>query len=191
MRPPRPSRPFCTRSSLSSTSITRMPTRSYPSPTRRTEKRPFATSMASVCGCFRTSCPAFALARTIYTMTRDRDWTECDGMILMNHGAFTFADDAKSSYERMIELVSRAEKYVAARTSPPNDACGASAGGPGGVGPDSAVGRSGAGRGRSRTLGRGSGVRRILAIAGGGGPVDTRAADPGSRHPGPSAQHWS
>ena len=63
--------------------------------------------------------PGFALARTIYTMTRDRDWTECDGMILMNHGAFTFADDAKSSYERMIELVSRTEKYVAARTSPP------------------------------------------------------------------------
>ncbi len=63
--------------------------------------------------------PGFALARTIYTMTRDKDWAECDGMILMNHGAFTFADDAKGSYERMIELVSRAEEYVAARTSPP------------------------------------------------------------------------
>ena len=63
--------------------------------------------------------PGFALAREIYTTTRERDWAECDGMILMNHGAFTFADDAKGSYEKMIELVSRAEEYLADRTSPP------------------------------------------------------------------------
>ena len=62
--------------------------------------------------------PGFALARAVYTMTHERDWGECDGMILMNHGAFTFADDAKGSYEKMIELVSRAEEYLADRTSP-------------------------------------------------------------------------
>jgi rhamnose utilization protein RhaD (predicted bifunctional aldolase and dehydrogenase)/NAD(P)-dependent dehydrogenase (short-subunit alcohol dehydrogenase family) len=61
--------------------------------------------------------PGFALARTVYTMTRERDWAECDGIILMNHGAFTFADDAKSSYEKMIDLVSRAEAYLS-RTHP-------------------------------------------------------------------------
>ena len=63
--------------------------------------------------------PGFALAQTVYTMTRERDWAECDGMILMNHGAFTFADDAKAAYEKMIELVSKAEEYVAGRTTPP------------------------------------------------------------------------
>jgi rhamnose utilization protein RhaD (predicted bifunctional aldolase and dehydrogenase)/NAD(P)-dependent dehydrogenase (short-subunit alcohol dehydrogenase family) len=39
------------------------------------------------------------------------------GMVLMNHGLFTFADDAKTSYERMIELVSLAEEYLASRGS--------------------------------------------------------------------------
>ncbi len=34
------------------------------------------------------------------------------GMILMNHGVFSFADEARESYERMIELVDRAERYL-------------------------------------------------------------------------------
>jgi rhamnose utilization protein RhaD (predicted bifunctional aldolase and dehydrogenase)/NAD(P)-dependent dehydrogenase (short-subunit alcohol dehydrogenase family) len=34
------------------------------------------------------------------------------GMVLMNHGIFSFADDAKTSYQRMIELVSMAEDYL-------------------------------------------------------------------------------
>jgi len=63
--------------------------------------------------------PGFALAQAVNTMTREKDWAECDGMILMNHGAFTFADDAKAAYEKMIELVSRAEEYAATRTTPP------------------------------------------------------------------------
>lgn len=43
--------------------------------------------------------PAQATARTI-------------GMVLMNHGIFSFGDTAKQSYERMIELVARAEDYL-------------------------------------------------------------------------------
>ncbi len=35
------------------------------------------------------------------------------GMILLNHGIFTFGDTARESYERMIALVSRAEAYLA------------------------------------------------------------------------------
>jgi rhamnose utilization protein RhaD (predicted bifunctional aldolase and dehydrogenase)/NAD(P)-dependent dehydrogenase (short-subunit alcohol dehydrogenase family) len=35
------------------------------------------------------------------------------GMVLMNHGIFSFGSSARESYERMIELVSRAEKYLA------------------------------------------------------------------------------
>ena len=35
------------------------------------------------------------------------------GMILLQHGIFTFGDTAQESYERMIALVSRAEAYLA------------------------------------------------------------------------------
>jgi NAD(P)-dependent dehydrogenase (short-subunit alcohol dehydrogenase family) len=34
-------------------------------------------------------------------------------MLLLNHGLFTFGDTAKSAYERMIQLVTRAESYLA------------------------------------------------------------------------------
>ena len=34
------------------------------------------------------------------------------GMVLMNHGIFSFADTAQKSYERMITLVSQAEAYL-------------------------------------------------------------------------------
>jgi len=34
------------------------------------------------------------------------------GMVLLSHGLFSFGADARESYERMIELVSRAEKYL-------------------------------------------------------------------------------
>jgi rhamnose utilization protein RhaD (predicted bifunctional aldolase and dehydrogenase)/NAD(P)-dependent dehydrogenase (short-subunit alcohol dehydrogenase family) len=37
------------------------------------------------------------------------------GLILMNHGVFSFGETAKSAYERMIDLVSRAEQYLAHR----------------------------------------------------------------------------
>lgn len=34
------------------------------------------------------------------------------GVVLAHHGVFTFGDTAKASYERMIELVDRAERYL-------------------------------------------------------------------------------
>jgi len=37
------------------------------------------------------------------------------GMVLLSHGVFSFAEDARQSYELMIELVSMAEKYLAAK----------------------------------------------------------------------------
>lgn len=59
--------------------------------------------------------PGFVLAKLIYDMTRDVDWSKLDGMVLMNHGLFTFSDDAKKSYEKTIELVDRAERYLEAK----------------------------------------------------------------------------
>lgn len=59
--------------------------------------------------------PGFVLARTVYQMTRDIDWAALEGIVLLQHGLFTFADDARSSYENMIRLVSQAEDYLQAR----------------------------------------------------------------------------
>jgi len=56
--------------------------------------------------------PGFLLSRKVYEMTRGVDWSRCDGMVLMNHGVFTFADDARESYERMIRIVTGAESYL-------------------------------------------------------------------------------
>ena len=56
--------------------------------------------------------PGFKLAKKIYEMTRNGDWKRPEGMILMHHGIFTFSDDAQTSYERMIYLVSLAEDYL-------------------------------------------------------------------------------
>ncbi len=56
--------------------------------------------------------PGFTLARDIYQRTRDIDWQQCDGIILLHHGVFTFADDARQSYERMIEIVAKAEACI-------------------------------------------------------------------------------
>ena len=56
--------------------------------------------------------PGFILARKVYEMTRDINWSKLEGIILLNHGIFTFADDAKTSYQFMIKLVSQAENYL-------------------------------------------------------------------------------
>ncbi len=56
--------------------------------------------------------PGFILARTIFAMTRRVNWTPLQGIVLLNHGVFTFGNDAKTSYERMISLVSEAEDYL-------------------------------------------------------------------------------
>ena len=59
--------------------------------------------------------PGFVLARAVYEMTRDTDWDALPGMILLNHGVFTFADSARECYERHIEIVTAAEKFIAAK----------------------------------------------------------------------------
>lgn len=56
--------------------------------------------------------PGFILAKEIYEMTKDIDWSKYEGLALMNHGLFTFNDDAKASYEKMIELVTVAEHFL-------------------------------------------------------------------------------
>ena len=57
--------------------------------------------------------PGFILAKKIAELTQNIDWSSLDGMILLNHGVLSFGDDAKTSYERMIDLVTAAENYLA------------------------------------------------------------------------------
>jgi len=56
--------------------------------------------------------PGFLLAKKVYEMTKDLDWSSYDGLVLLNHGVFTFDDDAKRSYQKMIDVVSRAEHFL-------------------------------------------------------------------------------
>tara|TARA_R110002096_G_scaffold122929_7_gene266128 strand:- start:1122 stop:3092 length:1971 start_codon:yes stop_codon:yes gene_type:complete len=64
--------------------------------------------------------PGFDLAKTVYDLIRDRDLASegVQGLILMNHGIFTFDDDARKSYELMIKLVSKAESFLAELAGP-------------------------------------------------------------------------
>ncbi|MEM7126655.1 MAG: bifunctional aldolase/short-chain dehydrogenase [Chloroflexota bacterium] len=66
--------------------------------------------------------PGFLLAKKVHAMTRTIDWHSLDGIILMNHGVFTFSASAKESYERHLEIVSQAEAYIETQiggTAPP------------------------------------------------------------------------
>ncbi len=56
--------------------------------------------------------PGFILAQKIYEMSKDLDWNTCEGIILHNHGIFTFDDDAKKSYDKMIDAVTKAEDFL-------------------------------------------------------------------------------
>jgi len=56
--------------------------------------------------------PGFDLARLCAAQFPAQAHAGTVGMVLMNHGIFSFADGARESYERMIELVTRAEEYL-------------------------------------------------------------------------------
>jgi len=56
--------------------------------------------------------PGFVLAQTIYNEIEKIDWDTCEGIILHNHGIFTFDNDPKVSYEKMITGVSKAEEFL-------------------------------------------------------------------------------
>jgi len=54
--------------------------------------------------------PGFGLARKINEIYSNNKKINC--LILMNHGIFTFADNAKESYDLMIKYVSKAERAI-------------------------------------------------------------------------------
>ncbi|HIP46838.1 MAG TPA: oxidoreductase [Campylobacterales bacterium] len=56
--------------------------------------------------------PGFILAQKIYEQTKGIDWGTLDGIILLNHGIFTFDNHPKKSYDKMIKYVNMAEEYL-------------------------------------------------------------------------------
>ena len=56
--------------------------------------------------------PGFDLAKLCAEVFPVEATARTVGMVLMNHGIFTFGDSAKQSYDRMIDLVGRAEDYL-------------------------------------------------------------------------------
>ncbi len=61
--------------------------------------------------------PGFVLARKVFEMTQGIDWNAIEGILLMNHGLFTFHDNAQKSYSQMIRLVTQAEQYLTRHAS--------------------------------------------------------------------------
>ena len=59
--------------------------------------------------------PGFILARQIVAATRDVDWNSLRGIVLLQHGVFSFHEEARGSYESMVELVDRAEGEIGRR----------------------------------------------------------------------------
>ncbi|MGB0722777.1 MAG: bifunctional aldolase/short-chain dehydrogenase [Gammaproteobacteria bacterium] len=59
--------------------------------------------------------PGFDLARMVAERYPNQAHEGTLGMVLMNHGIFSFGETAKESYDRMIELVSRAEDFLKAK----------------------------------------------------------------------------
>jgi len=56
--------------------------------------------------------PGFELAHKIYELSKDLNWDKIEGVILHNHGIFTFDNSAKKSYTKMIDTVTKAEKFL-------------------------------------------------------------------------------
>jgi len=56
--------------------------------------------------------PGFDLAKLCAEEFKKQAHDKTIGMVLLNHGIFSFADDAKESYDRMIYLVDKAEQFL-------------------------------------------------------------------------------
>jgi NAD(P)-dependent dehydrogenase (short-subunit alcohol dehydrogenase family)/ribulose-5-phosphate 4-epimerase/fuculose-1-phosphate aldolase len=56
--------------------------------------------------------PGFDLAKDVARIFSEQSTAKSEGMILRNHGIFSFGGNAKESYDRMISLVNEAESYL-------------------------------------------------------------------------------
>ncbi len=56
--------------------------------------------------------PGFDLAKAIQKVIKDVNLEKVEAIILLNHGVFTFSNSAKDSYSKMVDIVTKAEKYL-------------------------------------------------------------------------------
>ena len=61
--------------------------------------------------------PGFILAKQLAEVSANVDWQKLRGIVLLHHGIISFADDAKTSYDTMIELVTKAEQCLQASSA--------------------------------------------------------------------------
>ncbi|MBT3227016.1 MAG: bifunctional aldolase/short-chain dehydrogenase [Deltaproteobacteria bacterium] len=62
--------------------------------------------------------PGFLLAKRVSEASKNNP--DAEAIIALNHGIFTFGPDAETAYSRMIDYVSRAEKFIAGHQDPEN-----------------------------------------------------------------------
>ncbi len=65
--------------------------------------------------------PGFDLARVCAEKFAAESHDQTIGMVLMNHGIFSFGNTAQESYNRMIELVGKAQAYLQEKNALPNN----------------------------------------------------------------------
>jgi NAD(P)-dependent dehydrogenase (short-subunit alcohol dehydrogenase family)/ribulose-5-phosphate 4-epimerase/fuculose-1-phosphate aldolase len=56
--------------------------------------------------------PGFDLSKDVGRLFSEQATNETEGMVLLNHGIFSFGSTAKEAYDRMIDLVDLAEQYL-------------------------------------------------------------------------------
>ncbi len=56
--------------------------------------------------------PGFDLSKDVGRLFSEQATDKTEGMVLLNHGIFSFGSSAKEAYDRMIELVDLAEQYL-------------------------------------------------------------------------------
>ena len=65
--------------------------------------------------------PGFDLARVCAEKFAAESHDKTIGMVLLNHGIFSFGSNAKESYDRMIELVGKAKTYLQENNASPDN----------------------------------------------------------------------
>jgi len=65
--------------------------------------------------------PGFDLAKEVGRLFSKMASDKTEGMVLLNHGIFSFGNTARESYERMIDLVKAAEKYLVSQNAWDNE----------------------------------------------------------------------
>jgi len=65
--------------------------------------------------------PGFILSKAIAKAVEGRSWNDIDGIVLLNHGIFSFDEDGEVSYQKMLALVKKASDFLDKNASIVND----------------------------------------------------------------------